>query len=248
MDLNGKVAIVTGGSKGIGRGIAETLVRAGANVCISARSRNEINETVRDLRALKTGNATGIVSDVCNYSQVNPLFELTVSEFGGLDILVNNAGMTRDNLFMRMKNDEWDDVIAVNLTAAFRLSRSVLRGMMKQRFGRIISISSVVGVMGHAGQANYAASKAGLIAMGKSLAQEVAQRNITVNTIAPGFIVSGMTDVLNDKQHEMILDAVPMARMGTAEEIAGCAVFLASDAAAYITGQTLNVNGGMAMI
>jgi 3-oxoacyl-[acyl-carrier protein] reductase len=243
-DLTGKRALVTGASGGIGKGIATALSAAGAEVVLSGRRRDALEALAGEL-----GGKTHIVTcNLADLTEVDALAPAAEAAMGGLDILVNNAGMTRDNLFMRMKNDEWDDVIAVNLTAAFRLSRSVLRGMMKQRFGRIISISSVVGVMGHAGQANYAASKAGLIAMGKSLAQEVAQRNITVNTIAPGFIVSGMTDVLNDKQHEMILDAVPMARMGTAEEIAGCAVFLASDAAAYITGQTLNVNGGMAMI
>ena len=167
---------------------------------------------------------------------------------GGLDILVNNAGMTRDNLFMRMKDEEWDEVLAVNLTAAFHLNRAVLRGMMKQRWGRIIGISSVVGVMGNPGQGNYAASKAGLIGMNKALAYEVASRNITVNSIAPGFIASAMTDELNDKQRESILSTVPAGRLGTAQEVAACAVFLASDGAAYITGHTLNVNGGMAMI
>jgi 3-oxoacyl-[acyl-carrier protein] reductase len=156
--------------------------------------------------------------------------------------------MTRDNLFMRMKNEEWDEVLAVNLTAAFHLTRAVLRGMMKQRFGRIIGISSVVGVVGNPGQGNYAASKAGLIGMSKALAYEVASRNITVNTIAPGFIASAMTDELNDKQRESILGTIPSGRLGTAEEVAGCAVFLASDAAAYITGHTLNVNGGMVML
>jgi 3-oxoacyl-[acyl-carrier protein] reductase len=167
---------------------------------------------------------------------------------GGVDILVNNAGMTRDNLFMRMKDEEWDDVIAVNLTAAFHLNRAVLRGMMKARWGRIIGISSVVGVMGNPGQGNYAASKAGLIGMNKALAYEVASRNITVNSIAPGFIASAMTDELNDKQRDAILSTVPAGRLGTAQEIAGCTVFLASDSAAYITGHTLNVNGGMAML
>ena len=167
---------------------------------------------------------------------------------GGIDILVNNAGVTRDNLFMRMKDDEWDQVIAVNLTAAFHLNRAVLRGMMKQRFGRIIGISSVVGVVGNPGQGNYAASKAGLIGMNKALAYEVASRNITVNSIAPGFIASAMTDELNDKQRESILAKVPAGRLGTAEEVAACAVFLSSDAAGYITGHTLNVNGGMVML
>jgi 3-oxoacyl-[acyl-carrier protein] reductase len=156
--------------------------------------------------------------------------------------------MTRDNLFMRMKNEEWDEVLAVNLTAAFHLTRAVLRGMMKQRFGRIVSITSVVGVGGNPGQGNYAASKAGLIGMSKSLAQEVASRNITVNTVAPGFIASAMTDELNDKQRETILAKIPSGRLGTSEEVAGCVVFLASNEAAYVTGQTINVNGGMLMV
>jgi 3-oxoacyl-[acyl-carrier protein] reductase len=167
---------------------------------------------------------------------------------GGLDILVNNAGMTRDNLFLRMKNEEWDEVLAVNLTAAFHLTRAVLRGMMKQRFGRIIGITSVVGIVGNPGQGNYAASKAGLIGMSKALAHEVASRNITVNTIAPGFIASSMTEELNDKQKEAILGKVPAGRLGTAEEVAATALFLASNEASYITGHTLNVNGGMVML
>jgi 3-oxoacyl-[acyl-carrier protein] reductase len=187
-------------------------------------------------------------ANLADLAAVDGLVPAAESALGGLDILVNNAGMTRDNLFMRMKNEEWDEVLAVNLTAAFHLTRAVLRGMMKQRFGRIISIASVVGVAGNPGQANYAASKAGLIGMSKSLAQEVASRNITVNAIAPGFVSSAMTDELNDKQREAILGKVPAGRLGTAAEVAGCAVFLASDAAAYITGHTLNVNGGMLMI
>jgi 3-oxoacyl-[acyl-carrier protein] reductase len=243
-DLTGKRAIVTGASGGIGKGIAMAMSEAGAELVLSGRRRDALEALAGEL-----GGKTHIVTcNLADLSEVEALVPSAEEAMGGVDILVNNAGMTRDNLFMRMKDEEWDDVIAVNLTAAFHLSRSVIRGMMKQRFGRIINISSVVGVMGHAGQANYAASKAGIIAMGKSIAQEVASRNITVNTIAPGFIVSAMTDVLNEKQHEAIMDAVPMGRMGTSEEIAGCAVFLASDAAAYITGHTLNVNGGMAMI
>jgi 3-oxoacyl-[acyl-carrier protein] reductase len=167
---------------------------------------------------------------------------------GGIDILVNNAGMTRDNLFMRMKDEEWDDVLAINLSAPFRLTRAAVKGMMKRRFGRIISISSVVGVVGNPGQGNYAASKAGLAGMSKALAYEVASRGVTVNMIAPGFIASAMTDELNEKQQEAILGKVPAGRLGTADEVAACAVFLASEGAAYITGHTLNVNGGMVMI
>jgi 3-oxoacyl-[acyl-carrier protein] reductase len=167
---------------------------------------------------------------------------------GGLDILINNAGLTRDNIFMRMKDEEWDEVIRVNLTAAFRLSRGVMRGMMKRRWGRIIGITSVVGVTGNPGQANYAASKAGMIGMTKSIAQEVASRNITANCIAPGFIGSAMTDALNDDQKARILATIPADRLGDAKEIASAAVYLASEEAAYVTGQTLHVNGGMAMI
>jgi len=187
----------------------------------------------------------------CNLSHlddVDALVPKVEAALGGLDILVNNAGITRDNLFMRMKDEEWDEVLAVNLTASFHLTRAVLRGMMKQRYGRIIGITSVVGVVGNPGQGNYAASKAGLIGMSKALAYEVASRNITVNTIAPGFIASSMTEELNDKQKDAILGKVPAGRLGTAEEVAATAVFLASTEASYITGHTLNVNGGMVML
>jgi 3-oxoacyl-[acyl-carrier protein] reductase len=179
---------------------------------------------------------------------VEALIPAAEAALGQVDILVNNAGITRDNLFMRMKDEEWETVLRVNLEAAFRLSRAVIKGMMKRRWGRIVSVTSVIGTTGNAGQANYAASKAGLIGMSKSLAQEVASRNITVNCIAPGFIATPMTDVLNDKQREGILTKVPMARLGTPEDIAAAAVYLASDEAAYLTGQTLHVNGGMTMI
>ena len=187
----------------------------------------------------------------CNLSDtesVDALIPSAVDAMGGLDILVNNAGITRDNIFMRMKDEEWDDVIAVNLTAAFRLSRAAVKVMMKQRYGRIIGITSVVGVTGNPGQGNYAASKAGLIGMSKAIAQEVASRNVTVNTIAPGFIASAMTDELNEKQRESILGTIPSGRLGTADEVAAGAVFLASDEASYVTGQTMHINGGMAMI
>jgi 3-oxoacyl-[acyl-carrier protein] reductase len=180
--------------------------------------------------------------------EVEALVPAAEAALGKLDVLVNNAGVTRDNLFLRMKDEEWDAVIAVNLTAGFRLARAALKGMMKRRFGRIIGITSVVGVTGNAGQSNYAASKAGMIGMSKALAAEVASRNITVNCIAPGFIETPMTDVLNDKQRESILGAVPVGRLGTPQEIASSVVYLASDEAAYVTGQTLHVNGGMAMI
>ena len=243
-DLTGKRALVTGASGGIGREIAKALAAAGATVALSGTRVGALEET-----AAAIGKDCPILP--CNLSKlddVDKLVPAAEAALGGLDILVNNAGMTRDNLFMRMKDEEWDEVLAVNLTAAFHLNRAVLRGMMKQRFGRIIGISSVVGVMGNPGQGNYAASKAGLIGMNKALAHEVASRNITVNSIAPGFIASAMTDELNDKQRDAILGTIPSGRLGTAQEVAGCVVFLSSDAAAYITGHTLNVNGGMAMI
>ena len=244
-DLTGKRALVTGASGGIGREIAKALAAAGANVALSGTRVAALEDTAKEMG----GSSHPILPcNLANFDEVDKLVPAAEAALGGLDILVNNAGMTRDNLFMRMKNEEWDEVIAVNLTAAFHLTRAVLRGMMKQRYGRIISITSVVGVAGNPGQANYAASKAGLIGMSKSLAQEVASRNITVNTVAPGFITSAMTDELNDKQRETILQKVPAGRLGTAGEVAGCTVFLASDAAAYITGHTLNVNGGMLMI
>ncbi|ODT67814.1 MAG: 3-oxoacyl-[acyl-carrier-protein] reductase [Pelagibacterium sp. SCN 63-23] len=243
-DLTGKRALVTGASGGIGREIAKALAAAGATVALSGTRVGALEET-----ASAIGKDCPILpANLSKLDEVDKLVPAAEAAMGGVDILVNNAGMTRDNLFMRMKDEEWDDVIAVNLTAAFHLNRSVLRGMMKQRWGRIIGISSVVGVMGNPGQGNYAASKAGLIGMNKALAYEVASRNITVNSIAPGFIASAMTDELNDKQRESILSTVPAGRLGSAQEVAGCAVFLSSDAAAYITGHTLNVNGGMAMI
>ncbi len=243
-DLSGRRALVTGASGGIGRDIAKALAGAGARVALSGTRVGALNDVAAELG----GDSPVLPCNLSDLDAVDKLVPAAESALGGLDILVNNAGMTRDNLFMRMKNEEWDEVLAVNLTAAFHLTRSCLRGMMKQRFGRIIGISSVVGVVGNPGQGNYAASKAGLIGMSKALAHEVASRNITVNTIAPGFIASAMTDELNDKQREQILSTIPAGRLGTATEVAACTVFLASDAAAYITGHTLNVNGGMVMI
>jgi 3-oxoacyl-[acyl-carrier protein] reductase len=235
---------VTGASGGIGREIAKALAAAGARVALSGTRVGALEDVAKEIGA----DSPILPCNLSKLDEVDRLVPAAEAALGGLDILVNNAGMTRDNLFMRMKDEEWDDVLAVNLTAAFHLTRAVLRGMMKQRSGRIIGISSVSGVMGNPGQGNYAASKAGLIGMNKALAHEVASRNITVNSIAPGFIASAMTDELNDKQRESILSTIPSGRLGTALEVAGCAVFLASDEAAYITGHTLNVNGGMAMI
>ncbi|MDB5560777.1 MAG: 3-oxoacyl-[acyl-carrier protein] reductase [Hyphomicrobiales bacterium] len=243
-DLTGKRALVTGASGGIGREIAKALAKAGASVALSGTRIDALEAAAAEIG----GNRVILPCNLADLSAVDKLIPDAEAALGGLDILVNNAGITKDNLFMRMKDDEFDQVIAVNLTAAFHLMRASLRGMMKQRFGRIIGISSVVGVVGNPGQGNYAASKAGLIGMSKALAHEVASRNITVNTIAPGFIASAMTDELNEKQRESILGTIPAKRLGTAEEVAACAVFLASDAAGYITGHTLNVNGGMVML
>ena len=243
-DLTGKTALVTGASGGIGGDIARTLHARGATVTLSG-TRAEALEALK----AELGNRAHIA--VCNLSdmaQVDDLPKVAEGLMGGIDILVSNAGITRDNLFMRMKDDEWDQVIRVNLTATFHLSRAVLRPMMKKRWGRIISITSVVGVTGNPGQGNYAATKAGLIGMSKSLAQEVASRNITVNCVAPGFIKSPMTDVLNDQQREAIMGKIPAGRLGTGRDIAAAVAYLASEEASYVTGQTLHINGGMAMI
>ncbi|MBI1261528.1 MAG: 3-oxoacyl-[acyl-carrier-protein] reductase [Rhizobiales bacterium] len=243
-DLTGKCALVTGASGGIGSDIARALHGQGATIALSGTRREAL-----DALAAELGERTHVLP--CNLSDgeaVDALPKQAEEAMGSLDVLVNNAGLTRDNLFMRMKDDEWDEVLRVNLTAAFRLSRASLRGMMKRRYGRIIGITSVVGVMGNPGQGNYAASKAGMIGMMKSLAQEVASRNITANCIAPGFIRSAMTDALNDEQKGRIMSTIPAGRLGEASEIAAATVFLASAEAAYVTGQTLHVNGGMVMI
>jgi 3-oxoacyl-[acyl-carrier protein] reductase len=244
-DLTGKRALVTGASGGIGREIAKALAKAGARVALSGTRVAALEETRGEIGG---GDHPILPCNLADQDAVDKLVPSAEAALGGLDILLNNAGMTRDNLFMRMKNEDWDEVLAVNLTAAFHLTRAVLRGMMKQRFGRIIGITSVVGVVGNPGQGNYAASKAGLIGMSKALAHEVASRNITVNTIAPGYIGSAMTDALTDKQKEAMLSKIPAGRLGAATEVAAAAVFLASDEASYITGHTLNVNGGMVMI
>jgi 3-oxoacyl-[acyl-carrier protein] reductase len=243
-DLTGKTALVTGATGGIGAAIAAALHTQGATVALSG-TRTAVLEEI----AGKLGDRTHVLP--CRLSEraeVDALVPAAEAAMGRLDILVNNAGVTRDNLFLRMKDEEWDEVIAVNLTAGFRLNRAAIKGMMKRRFGRIIGITSVVGVTGNPGQGNYAASKAGMIGMSKALAAEVASRNITVNCVAPGFIQTAMTDVLNDKQKESILGAVPAGRLGQPDEIAAAVVYLSSAEAAYVTGQTLHVNGGMAMI
>ena len=243
-DLTGKSALVTGASGGIGSDIARALHAQGATVALSGTRKEAL-----DALAAELGERTHVLP--CNLSDseaVDALPKQAEEAMGALDILINNAGLTRDNLFMRMKDEEWDEVIRVNLTASFRLSRASLRGMMKRRWGRIIGITSVVGVTGNPGQGNYAASKAGMIGMMKSLAQEVASRSITANCIAPGMIRSAMTDALNDDQKGRILATIPAGRLGEAPEIAAAAVYLSSNEASYVTGQTLHVNGGMAMI
>jgi 3-oxoacyl-[acyl-carrier protein] reductase len=242
--LNGKSALVTGASGGIGAAIAEALHKQGATVTLSGTRREAL-----EALAAKLGERTHIVTaNLSDRASVEALVPAAEALMGGLDILINNAGITRDNLFMRMKDEEWDSVLAINLTSSFLLARAAVKGMMKRRFGRIIGITSVVGVTGNPGQANYCAAKAGMIGMTKSLAAEVASRGITVNCVAPGFIESAMTDALNEKQREAIMGAIPAARMGKAEEIAASVAFLASLEAAYINGQTLHVNGGMARI
>jgi len=243
-DLTGKTALVTGATGGIGGAIARSLHAQGATVALSGTRR----EVLEALAAELGERAHVLPADLANIEQVEALVPQAEEAMGALDILVNNAGITRDGLFVRLSDEAWDTVIAVNLTAGFRLTRAAARSMMRRRTGRVIGITSVVGVTGNAGQGNYAAAKAGLIGMSKALAKEVAARGVTVNCIAPGFIATPMTHVLNDKQREAILSAVPAARLGTPEDIAAAAVYLASDEAAYVTGQTLHVNGGMAMI
>ena len=244
-DLSGKTALITGASGGIGGAIAKALHGRGAKVVLSG-TRAEALEAVK---AELGGNAFIAPANLSDIASVEALPKAAEDAAGApIDILVNNAGITKDNLFMRMKDEEWDQVLAVNLTASFRLSRGVLRGMMKKRWGRIIQITSIVGATGNPGQANYAAAKAGLVGMTKSLAAEVASRNITVNAVAPGFIQTAMTDVLTDQQKEMISGRIPAGRMGAPGEIAAAVAYLASQEAAYITGETIHVNGGMAMI
>ena len=243
-DLTDKRALVTGASGGIGGAIARGLHAQGAMVALSGTRVDALQALADEL-----GDRSHVIAcDLSNSEGAQQLIKDCSEALGGIDILVNNAGLTRDNLAMRMKDEDWQTVLDVNLTASFQLSKACLRGMMKQRFGRIIGITSVVGVTGNAGQANYAASKAGMIGMSKSLAQEVASRGITVNCVAPGFIVTPMTDALSDEQKDTLLGSIPSGRLGEVEDIATSVVYLASDEASYVTGQTLHVNGGMAMI
>ncbi len=244
MNLEGKIALVTGASRGIGRAIAELLVERGATVIGTATSESgaaAISEYLGE-------NGKGLALNVTDVESIEATLKTINDEFGVIDILVNNAGITRDNLLMRMKDDEWNDIIDTNLTPIFRMSKAVLRGMMKKRAGRIINVGSVVGTMGNAGQTNYAAAKAGVIGFTKSMAREVASRGVTVNTVAPGFIETDMTKALNDEQRAVTLANVPAGRLGDPREIASAVAFLASPEAAYITGETLHVNGGMYMV
>ncbi|MFC3050967.1 3-oxoacyl-[acyl-carrier-protein] reductase [Kordiimonas pumila] len=243
-NLTGKKALVTGATGGIGAAIATTLHAAGAEVAISGTRSEKLQEL-----ASKLGNRVHVLTaNLSDRSSVDDLAKAAADAMGGIDILVNNAGITKDNLAMRMKDDDWDSVMQVNLESAFRLMKASMRGMMKSRWGRIINITSVVGVTGNPGQANYCASKAGMIGMSKSFAQEVATRGITVNCVAPGFIATPMTDVLTDDQKASITRNIPSGDLGSPEDIAAAVLYLASPEAGYVTGQTLHVNGGMAMI
>lgn len=243
--LDGKKALITGASGGIGQSIAQAFYNQGAIVTLAGRNREALEKLAASLGKDRVHIVTG---DLASSETADKLLGDAEAAMGGLDILVNNAGLTKDGLAMRMKDEDWQQVLDVNLSGAFRLSRAALKGMMKQRFGRIVNITSIVGVTGNPGQANYVASKAGLIGMSKSFALEVASRGITVNCIAPGFIATAMTDALNDDQRGKILNNIPANKMGTPDDIAAAAVFLASDEASYVTGQTIHVNGGMAMI
>ena len=243
-DLAGKSALVTGASGGIGSAIARALHGSGAVVALTGRNVDALAALAGELDE----RAHVIVGDLADAEAVTAVAKAAEEALGTVDILVNNAGLTRDNLMMRLKDDDWLAVLEVNLTAAFRLSRAVLRGMMRNRWGRIISITSIVGVTGNPGQANYAASKAGMIGMSKSLAAEIASRGITVNCVAPGFIVTPMTETISEGAWNKLVESIPAGRLGAPEDVAACALFLASDEAAYVTGETLHVNGGMAMI
>ncbi len=244
MSLEGKVALVTGASRGIGKAIAELFVERGATVIGTATSESG----AQAISAYLGDNGKGLALNVTDAESIETVLKAINDEFGAIDILVNNAGITRDNLLMRMKDDEWSDILDTNLTSIFRMSKAVLRGMMKKRSGRIINVGSVVGTMGNAGQANYAAAKAGVIGFTKSMAREVASRGVTVNTVAPGFIETDMTKALNDEQRAATLAQVPAGRLGDPREIASAVAFLASPEGAYITGETLHVNGGMYMV
>jgi len=242
--LDGKLVLVTGASRGIGKAIALTLGRAGATVIGTATTESG-SDNISKIFADNKVSGKGIKLNVTDNEQIASLIKSVNEDFGSVDILINNAGITRDNILLRMKEDEWEDIINTNLSSLYKMSKSVLRGMIKKRSGRIISITSVVGAMGNAGQSNYAAAKAGMIGFTKSLAREVGARGITVNAVAPGFIETDMTSNLPDEQKEALASQIPMGRLGTPDEVANVVLFLAGDSGSYITGQTLHVNGGM---
>jgi len=242
--LDGKLVLVTGATRGIGKAIALTLGGAGATVIGTATTESGV-ENISKVFAENKISGKGMKLDVTDNEQVSNLVKDIGGDFGSVDILVNNAGITRDNILLRMKEDEWEDIINTNLSSVFKMSKSLLRGMIKKRSGRIISITSVVGAMGNAGQSNYAAAKAGIIGFTKSLAREVGVRGVTVNAVAPGFIETDMTNSLPDEQKEALAGQIPMGRLGTAKEVAEAVLFLAGDSGSYITGQTIHVNGGM---
>ena len=244
IDLNGKKVLVTGASGGIGKAIAMELSSSGADLCLTGRNKSELE----NLQKIIGGNCQIIISDLSYSEGISNLADQAQDIMGQIDILVNNAGITKDNLFMRMSEDDWNEVININLNSIFKLTKLLIKGMIKRRYGRIINITSVIGVAGGAGQSNYSASKAGIIAMSKSLAQEVGSRSITVNSIAPGFIETNMTAELSDDRREDILKSISVGRLGKPDDIAGAVCFLASDKASYITGQTIHINGGMLMI
>ena len=243
-DLKGKKVLVTGASGGIGKAIALELSSSGADLCLTGRNKTKLE----NLQKIIGGNCQIIISDLSNSQGIENLADQAQKIMGQIDILVNNAGITKDNLFIRMSEDDWNEVININLNSIFKLTKLLIKGMVKRRFGRIINITSVIGVAGGAGQSNYSASKAGIIAMSKSLAQEVGSRSVTVNSIAPGFIETNMTAELSDDRKEDILRSISVGRLGKPDDIAGAVCFLASDKASYITGQTIHINGGMLMI
>ena len=242
-DLDGKKALITGASGGIGKEIAKVLIKHNAQVCISGRNLDELNA----LKELLGEKCHVVVCDLSKKDEIIKLIKKTDEFLGHIDILINNAGITKDNIFLRMSENEWEDVLNVNLNSTFSILKLITKGMIKRRYGRIINISSVVGVTGGAGQANYSASKAGLIGLTKSLSQEVATRNITVNCIAPGFIETPMTEKLDDKRKDTILNSIPMNRIGRPEDLSSAIIFLASQESSYITGQTIHINGGLYM-
>ena len=247
MQLEGKVALVTGASRGIGRAVAIRLAKSGAKIAVNYAGNQAAAEEVKQIIEQNGGEAILVQADISNAESVDAMVAAVMEAFGRIDILVNNAGITRDTLLMRMKEADWNAVIQTNLTGVFYVTKAVSKIMMKQRYGKIVNMSSVIGLMGNAGQANYAAAKAGVIGFTKSMAKELAARNITVNAIAPGFIATDMTAVLSDKVKEDLATKIPMGRLGEADDIASAVLFLVSDSANYITGQTLNVDGGMVM-